>query len=213
MSRAWLSLVMLLLAGCQGDGEAPATTSAGESASAGVVAPAHPPSPATATATGVGVHDALPPLDGGPPPGFGKAPSRAAVSSSGDAAPILRAVRTGRHEGFDRIVFEFDSGGLPQWDIAHLEAPPRDCGSGAEVPLAGEATLQVRFSGARAHTEAGEGTSGPRRRTVGLPVVRELVRTCDFEAEVTWVAGLATRAAYRTRVLADPARLVVDLAH
>src|SRR5690606_21918667 len=124
-----------------------------------------------------------------------------------------RAVRVGRHDGYDRIVFEFDSDGLPQWSVAYLDEAPADCGSGDAVPLAGDATLQVRFSGAHAHTEAGEPTSGPRRRSVGAPALRELVRTCDFEAEVTWVAGLAARSDYRPRVLDDPARLAIDIAH
>ena len=51
------------------------------------------------------------------------------------------------------------------------------------------------------------------RRTPALSSVREIVRTCDFEAEVTWVVGLADAQAYRPRVLEDPARLVIDIAH
>lgn len=146
-------------------------------------------------------------------PAFTTAATRADVTSTGPDVPILRAVRTAAHDGFDRIVFEFDSVGLPQWDVSYVAAPIIQCGSGDAMPLEGTAWLQVRFSGANAHTEAGEGTSGPMRRSPGLASLRELVRTCDFEAEVTWVAGLAGKAGYRTQVLADPARLVVDVAH
>lgn len=159
------------------------------------------------------VADTLPPSLGGDQPAFTTAASSAAVTSTGGDAPILRAVRIGRHEGFDRIVFEFDSDGLPQWHAGYIDAPVVHCGSGDEVAVEGAAWLQVRFSGANAHTEAGEGTSGEARRSVGLPSVREVVRTCDFEAEVTWVTGVSGALPYRPRVLTDPARLVIDVAH
>lgn len=159
------------------------------------------------------VEDALPAVPGEELPAFTTQASSAEVSSFGEEVPILRAVRIGRHDSFDRLVFEFDSEGVPQWHIAYVEGPAADCGSGHDVPLDGEARLQVRFMGAHAHTEAGQPTSGPRRRAVGQPALRELVRTCDFEAEVTWFAGVAGRQPYRPRVLDDPSRLVIDIAH
>lgn len=194
-------LVAVLLAACQ----EPAGT--GASVEPAPVDDAPRPSPTEV------VDDTLPPAMGQDLPTFTTAASSADVTSTGPDAPILRAVRIGEHDDFDRIVFEFDSAGLPQWHVAYIDAPVIHCGSGDEVAVAGTAWLQVRFSGANAHTEAGEGTSGPARRTPGLPSLRELVRTCDFEAEVTWVAGVAGERAYRPRVLEGPARLVVDIAH
>lgn len=176
----------------------------------GATSPAAAPPPEAAPADEAG---ALPAGPGEDLPTFTTEASSADVASTGPDVPILRAVRVGAHAGFDRLVFEFDSEGLPQWHVAYIDVPAADCGSGRDVPLAGEARLQVRFSGAHAHTEAGEPTSGPRRRHVGQPALRELVRTCDFEAEVTWVAGVAGRNPYRPRVLDDPSRLVIDIAH
>lgn len=213
MSRAVLSLTaaLLLATGCQ---EAGAPSAADDDVAADAATAAVPP-PATSRpdpVADIGVHDVLPPLEGDAP-SFTTDPAGADVASTGEEAPILRAVRIGQHEGFDRIVFEFDSDGLPQWHAAYLDAAPADCGTGEEVALDGDATLQVRFSGANAHTPEGEGTSGPRRRAVEQPSLRELVRTCDFEAEVTWVAGIAGRKDYRPRVLDAPARLVIDISH
>ena len=159
------------------------------------------------------VADTLPPAKGEDLPTFTTAASSADVASTGEDAPNLRAVRIGRHDGFDRIVFEFDSDGLPQWHVDYIDAPAIHCGSGQDVAVEGAALLQVRFNGANAHTEAGEPTSGPARRTAHMPSVREVVRTCDFEAEVTWVVGVAGERSYRPRVLTDPARLVVDVSH
>ena len=139
--------------------------------------------------------------------------SRADVTSTASEPPILRAVRVGTHPGLDRLVFEFDGAGLPAWQVEYVDRPVRDCGSGQPVPVAGDAWLEVRFNGAHAHTPQGAPSSGPRRRGVGLPVLRELVRICDFEAEVTWVAGLARPNPYTAHVLAGPSRLVIDIAH
>lgn len=175
--------------------------------------PATPAPVADAATEAVTVDDTLPPALGQDLPTFTTAASSADVASTGPDAPILRAVRIGSHDGFDRIVFELDSDGLPQWHVSYIDPPIIQCGSGNAVPVEGTAWLQVRFNGANAHTVAGEGTSGPMRRAPGLPSLRELVRTCDFEAEVTWVAGVAGEKAYRPRVLEAPARLVIDIAH
>ena len=222
--RLALLSAVLAASGCQDPAE---TGAAFEPTPAPADAPAAPdpqpglavPPPVDAPATppeGVPadeLDDALPADPGADLPGFTTGASSAAVASTGPDVPILRAVRIGRHAGFDRLVFEFDSDGLPQWHVGYVDGPATDCGSGAEVPLEGSARLQVRFSGAHAHTEAGEPTSGPRRRGVDQPALRELVRTCDFEAEVTWFAGVDGRQAFRPRVLEAPARLVIDIAH
>jgi hypothetical protein len=127
--------------------------------------------------------------------------------------PILRAVRVGEHEGLDRVVFEFDGHGLPAWRVEYVDGPVADCGAGNALPVAGEALLRIRFIGAQAHTQEGRPTSGPARLTANQPNLTELVRTCDFEGEVTWVAGLAHPTPYTPRVLSDPSRLVIDIAH
>ncbi|MCA1713699.1 MAG: hypothetical protein LC715_00725 [Gammaproteobacteria bacterium] len=211
---AALCAVMLatLSAGCERDAGPGATSSAGQAPGAQDVVPeaADPSRPAPVPAPNP---DAPPrPVAGTDQPKPTIAPSAADSTRSGGDIPILRAVRVGQQPGADRLVFEFDGAGLPAWRVEYVDRPVRDCGSGDTVPVAGDAWLQIRFSGANAHTEAGEGTSGPRRRAVNLPVLRELVRTCDFEAEVIWVAGVGSPNRYTPRVLADPSRLVIDIA-
>ena len=126
---------------------------------------------------------------------------------------MLRAVRSGKQPAADRLVFEFDGNGLPAWQVEYLDGPARDCGSGDAVRLAGVAFLQVRFTGGRAHTDQGKPAAGPQRRALALPVARELVRTCDFEGEVTWVLGVSRPALFSAKALGTPSRLVIDLAH
>jgi hypothetical protein len=123
---------------------------------------------------------------------------------------VLQAVRTAAHPDFDRTVFEFE-GGVPSYHVEYIDEPVRQCGSGNPVPLPGEGWLEIRFSRARAHTEAGASTLAERALSPDLPVLRALSLTCDFEGTVTWVLGLAAPNRYRVIDLSDPARLVVDV--
>ncbi|HYG61033.1 MAG TPA: hypothetical protein VEL74_00505 [Thermoanaerobaculia bacterium] len=125
----------------------------------------------------------------------------------------LRDVRTARQAGFDRVVFEFAGGALPGYHLEYIDKPVRQCGSGEPVPLAGDAWLQVRLVPAYAHTDAGQATVQERERHLDYPVLRELESTCDFEAHVEWVLGVASPNRYRVLELSDPTRLVVDVRH
>lgn len=133
--------------------------------------------------------------------------------TSTDRPIVLQAVRTAAHPGFDRVVFEFDASALPGYHIEYIDRPVRQCGSGDPVEMAGDGWLEVRMSPAYAHTETGKPTVAERERLPDLPVLRELESTCDFEAVVTWVLGVASPNAYRVLELADPPRLAVDVQH
>ena len=124
----------------------------------------------------------------------------------------LVSVRSARHDGFDRVVWELTSA-MPGVHVEYVDEPVRQCGSGEPVPLPGDGWLEVRLEPARAHTEEGRPTMAARRQTPALPVVEEIIQTCDFEAVVTWV--LATRSPERFRVflLDDPPRVVLDVRH
>ncbi|MGH8051798.1 MAG: AMIN-like domain-containing (lipo)protein [Arenimonas sp.] len=139
--------------------------------------------------------------------------SMAGRTNSGYAMQFLKALRVGNQAGVDRMVFEFTDAGLPEWEVKYVDQPLLDCGSGEAVSVAGGAWLQIAFRGAQAHTEAGEETGGPRRRVVNQKLLHELVRVCDFEGEVIWVAGIAHKNAYKAQVFADPSRLVIDILH
>ena len=125
---------------------------------------------------------------------------------------VLREVRSAEQQGFDRVVFEFEGSAVPGYRIGY-ETRPVQCGSGEPVEVAGAAWLQVQMIPAQAHTEAGEPTVRERERHLELPVLKEIESICDFEADVTWVLGLASRRPYRVQELSGPARLVVDVGH
>lgn len=132
---------------------------------------------------------------------------------SGDGrVSLLVSVRAARHEGFDRVVWELE-GDMPGVHVEYVDEPVRACGSGEPVPLPGDAWLEVRMSPANAHTEVGRATIAERRRATGLPVVLEIVQTCDFEAVVSWVLAARSPEPFRLTRLDDPSRLAVDVRH
>ena len=138
---------------------------------------------------------------------------RSSGGTQGRGAVMLLAVRTARQDGYDRIVFEFDTH-VPQWRADYVDSPQHECGSGDEVRLEGDGWLQVDFESANAHTDEGRPTNAPRH--VADPAganLRELRRTCDFEAQVQYVIGVASPNRYRAFQLSGPARLVIDVRH
>jgi hypothetical protein len=130
-----------------------------------------------------------------------------------DGAALLSAVRAARHDGFDRLVFEFRGDELPGYHIEYIDKPVRSCGSGEVIPLSGDARLQIRFEPTNAHTDDGKPTLAFRELVSKLPTVIELKATCDFEAQVEWVAGVSSPNKYRVLELKGPTRLVVDIKH
>jgi len=125
---------------------------------------------------------------------------------------LLKAVRTGKHEFYDRVVFEFEGNALPGYVIEYVDKPVRDCGRGEVVPVGGDGFLMVSLQPANAHTEFGQ----PTVRNVQLnpdSKLKDLKLICDFEAQVQWIMGLSSPNRYRVLELTNPARLVVDITH
>ncbi len=121
-----------------------------------------------------------------------------------------------RHDGYDRVVFQFKNG-LPGYRVEYVEPPLREDGSGNLVELEGEYFVVVRMepaSGFDLSVPEGELVyTGPRRIAGdGTTVVREIVRTGDFEAVLTWAVGLDLVRSFRVLTLENPARIVVDFA-
>ena len=135
------------------------------------------------------------------------------LPGSGSGQAVLTSVRHAAHPRFDRLVFEFAPGARPVAYTEYVDSPVRHCASDEVVPLAGDAWLELKLTNAVAHTEDGRPTILERAQTLNMPIVKELKLTCDFEADVTWVAGVSSPEKYRLFVLDNPPRVVVDLRH
>ena len=124
---------------------------------------------------------------------------------------VMRGLRLGVNEWFDRLVLDFGGDPIPAYTVEYVDEPLYECGSGEPVELAGDALLAVSLQMAQAHDEAGRGTAGPRQRRLSMPVLRELVFTCDFEGEVQIAAGASGPNPYRVVELSNPSRLIIDI--
>ena len=129
------------------------------------------------------------------------------------AIALLERVAVGHHDGYDRVVFQFRDEGLPGYRIEYMEPPLKEDGSGNPVDISGSAFLVVRMepaSGFDLNTGEGEMTyKGPKRLT-GTGVMKEVVRTGDFEAVLTWAVGLDGKVPFRVTTATSPSRLIVD---
>jgi hypothetical protein len=129
---------------------------------------------------------------------------------------LLERVAIGRHEGYDRVVFQFKNN-LPSYRVEYLEPPLKEDGSGNVVQVKGSAFVVVRMepaSGFDLTKNEGELVyKGPKRldgSVAGTSVVQEVVRTGDFEAVLHWAIGLSDRVDFRVRPADSPPRLIVD---
>jgi len=133
--------------------------------------------------------------------------------TSGSPAMQLTDVRVAHQTGFDRIVFEFapPAGAAPRVPAytlsrqasAHFIKDP----SGQAVTMRGSDGLRIVFQQA-----TGVGTySKSRDLIVNLPVVQEVEQLGDFEAVLSWGAGLSRPSCIRTLELSNPTRLVIDV--
>lgn len=134
-------------------------------------------------------------------------------------APLL-TVRTGRHECWDRVVFEFD-GTAQGYSVRYSADVPTD-GEGVDlVPYtAGGAHLWVTlrapaYDGDHAPTLTAR-TGDHLANVLRYDTLRDVVFGGSFEGYTTFAVGVRARLPFRVLLLAGPgshSRIVVDIAH
>lgn len=138
---------------------------------------------------------------------------RASAPSTGIAH--LVDVRLGTHDGYDRIVFEYDSDTLPRLYGYEPADPPyvRDP-SGLPMTVDGSEVYRILIEGATKMGEDGQSTyDGSTDFHPDFPQVAHLVESGDFEAFNTWYLGANGGRCLRIFHLTDPNRLVFDVKH
>lgn len=151
-----------------------------------------------------------PPSEPTDAPAFGPAGTAQSAEPSGDLLlPV--GLRVGDHEGFDRVVLDLAGDGVPGWQVEYVEEAVED-GRGERVDVDGEAILSVHVSGTR-YPDEGEEHDVPGDRIEGPDVVEEVRYLGTFEGLTQLFIGVDDGPAdYRVFTLADPARLVIDVA-
>jgi hypothetical protein len=132
---------------------------------------------------------------------------------SADARVTVRDIRIGRHDGFDRVVFEVAGAGTPGWDVHYVDDPSSQ-GSGDPVEVAGDAFLQVTLTGAGYPDDTGVAEyAGPDPLSAAdTEVVTEVAFDATFEGTTVAFVGAKEQTPFRVYLLADPVRVVVEVA-
>jgi hypothetical protein len=206
----------LLAAGCGGTGAqqagpvptAPASTQPAPTIETTATAP-------TATASTQSTStQASPP----PPPKV----CRAQAGGEDGVYTNLTRIRVGAHEGFDRIVFEFEApspdpggkAGIPHFEMKTVKPPFSEDPSDRPIDVFGDAFVRIVFQGASGYDFDGNATyKGPHRLTPGFGTLAQAVEGGDFEATLTWILGLSRPTCWQIQELHNPDRVVIDFHH
>lgn len=122
-------------------------------------------------------------------------------------------VRVGEHDGYDRVVFEFDNG-IPEYTLSAAEPPYTDDPSGNPIDVNGDAVLHLVMIGGTSVSPDYEQTyTGPFEFDPGFAKLVHLVESGDFEAVSSWYIGLSGESCARVLTLDGPDRLVIDIEH
>ena len=156
----------------------------------------------------VALADSAPPLSGD------ASTERREAEPSGEGLLTTTDVRVGTHDGFDRVTFELAGDSQVGWFIGY-EDDPRQDGSGFEVEVAGNTTLEVRLLSIAMPGDGPEGAELFMDDVAGPPggVILEVVNDNVFEGHHTFFIGLDEELPYRVARLDDPQRVVIDLVH
>ncbi|UFU01992.1 hypothetical protein LQF12_10750 [Ruania suaedae] len=136
--------------------------------------------------------------------------SRDTQAAEGGYDLLLVEARTGRHDGYDRVVLEFTGSGTPGWVGEYVEDPVED-GSGRPIDIEGEAALQVTVEGTRYPDKTDDYFS-----PAVLPVEGEAIEEADiggtFEGYTQVIVGVEDEGSpFRVFSLTDPTRVVIDV--
>jgi hypothetical protein len=219
MMKPLLPLLVLaaIVAGCGSDsaqeaGPVPAAPTASETVPTETVAPT---APTTTEET---------PTTGSTGTTMQAAPQSCPRQTGGEEGVYMNLVdvRVGAHDGFDRVVFEFEepdpnpagNGGIPYYQIKTVKPPFTEDPSDLPIDVEGDAFARIVFQGASGYDFDGNATyDGPRRLTPGFGTLTDVVEGGDFEATMTWILGLSRPTCWQIQELHNPERLVIDFHH
>jgi hypothetical protein len=146
------------------------------------------------------------------------------IPFAGDTAPksgtgafgLLTGVRIGDHEGYTRIVFDFQEPSFPNWEFAYVPGEIEGMVEPEGGWVGGTAFLVARFQPSGTADLSGPAVvmtyDGPRRVDVGSGSVVQLLIIEDFEASLWWAIGLTGEQPFSVGTMAGPPRIYVDIA-
>ncbi len=125
----------------------------------------------------------------------------------------LCKIRIAGNKGFDRIVFEFDSG-KPDYVIQYLPSNIYSSDAGDEkIKIAGKSFLQISIYGmAQLEKMPCELERYPQGR-LKFSVIQQIDEGVWFEGIRDFLVGVKSKKSFRVQELSNPSRLVIDFKH
>ncbi len=131
----------------------------------------------------------------------------------GTGITYVRSVRVGRHQIFDRVVFEF-GGSMPNYQVEYLRGRFYENEGGRQrIKIAGNAFVQVNLNLIPTDEEQmklREQNSFIPKGRLKLRSVLELDEAGLFEGYYDFLLGIRARKPFRVSELSNPLRLVID---
>jgi hypothetical protein len=116
---------------------------------------------------------------------------------------VLRSVRFGRHNTFDRLAFDFCKPAETTLTATVVDRLIED-GSGKEVTLEGKFFYEITLTPADAHSDTGQPTVSRQAVTVAGNNMQQYKLIGDFEGVVTYGLGVMRLEETATALNTDP---------
>ena len=131
-------------------------------------------------------------------------------ANAGRDPATLTNVSTQSSDGYDRVIFHFESH-IPGFRLALGAEAGGGCDGTGEA-IEAPAHLAVELAGARANRD-GTATVADPSRSLDFPALTAAIQTCDESDGVRWILGTTGEVEYRIMETLGEPRLVVDLRH
>ncbi|WP_372593771.1 hypothetical protein [Actinotalea sp.] len=131
--------------------------------------------------------------------------------ATGPDVGTLSDLRIGAHQGFDRLVLEFDGPDTPRWHVRYVDSAVAD-GSGFVLPVDGGAILEITCFPVSLPFDGRDPYDGPSSlRVAGTRAIVELSWWSIYEGDLQAFVGVDREHPFRAYALHDPARIVIDV--
>ncbi|MDO5025943.1 MAG: hypothetical protein Q4E03_05445 [Trueperella sp.] len=127
-----------------------------------------------------------------------------------------QAVRTGVHDGYERVVVEYDGAGKLGWKTTGWAAEARQPGSGFPIELGGKRALQIVISGVTYPEGVADASGNANIPDLSADLTKGTQLTGievdqPFEGLHTVTLGANSGLKYRITSMSQPTRLIIDL--
>lgn len=129
--------------------------------------------------------------------------------TAGDYDLKVKDVRTGHHDGFDRVVIELTGQATPGWH-AEYQNPPVQQGSGKPLPFQGNSALNVFVKGVPMPTD-GQDSLTIGKVADGAGNIKSVDYRGTYEANAQFVIGVDHESKFNVTLVQNPTRVVIDV--